>query len=634
MTLSRQLLSGITVAFVALLLGIEAIYVWAARDHLEAQLDAHANETATSLALSFGARASVIDVSIANIMINPVFDRGHFDLVEVRSPRGERIFARTLERTEIGVPGWFVALVPLEGPTGEALIASGWRQLGKVVVRVQPGYAYKQLYATAMATLAWLGLLFALALVAMRFYLAGILRPLEQIEQSAIAISERNFVSIDIEPGTRELQRVTRAINNLSAKVRDVITQESGRAERLRKDAFEDPLTGQMNRRGFEQSVGAALDQKREVHSGALALFAISGLDEINRQFGLSRGDELLKQLAHALAAPGAHGAPIVGRWQGPTLGAFVANIDEQAALAWAEGLCRGSTSLACGAVHFRENTATLARLAQIAEGALVEAARRRSALLVPLESGAQSVDLRKEIESAIQAGRISLLAQKVLTIPDQDLLQLELYCRLSDSEGKPIPAATFMPVASQHGLLAALDIRTIEEALAALERIKSLPWTVSVNVSVQSIADQAFRATLKSLLAMKRQVARRLIFEVTGYGAGRSPELVKGFADELRGTGARIAFDNFDIDRSSMAIVSDLLPAYIKLAPAFTQQIAEREDLRFIAEAMVRMLRPLEIPLIAQAVEDAATVPVLAEMGFAAYQGYIIGRPEPLPAV
>ena len=47
MTLSRQLLAGITAAFVILLLGIEAIYVSSARTHLEEQLDAHANETAT-----------------------------------------------------------------------------------------------------------------------------------------------------------------------------------------------------------------------------------------------------------------------------------------------------------------------------------------------------------------------------------------------------------------------------------------------------------------------------------------------------------------------------------------------------------------------------------------------------------
>ena len=386
MTLTRQLLTGITIAFIALLVGIEAIYVAIAKSYLEEQLDAHANETATSLALSLGARATSLDASLVNIMINPVFDRGYFELIEVRSPNRERVFGRTLERRSIDVPAWFVALVPLEGPRGEALITAGWKQLGKVIVQVHPGYAYQQLYSTATATLAWLAALFVLALLWVRHYLAGILRPLAEIERTALAISNRNFVSIGIEPRARELARVTRAMNSLSAKIREVITQESGHAERLRKEAFEDSLTGLLNRRGFEQSVAAALEDGSEVHSGVLALFFVSGMEEVNRLFGLSRGNEILRQLAEMLEAPGTHGPAIVGRWQGPTLAAFIPNIEPQAAVVWAEALGKtfsahlrveglpASAVLSGGLAHFAQDVVALARLAEAAEIAVQSA--------------------------------------------------------------------------------------------------------------------------------------------------------------------------------------------------------------------------------------------------------------------
>lgn len=646
MTLARQLLAGIIVAFFALLIGIEAIYISTAKSNLEEQLDAHANETATSLALSLGTRASALDASLANIMVNPVFDRGHFASIEVHSPGGERIFGRKLERSEIEVPRWFVALVPLDGPSGEALISSGWKQLGKVVVQIHPGYAYVQLYNTALATLIWLAVLFALALVLVRYYLAGILKPLRDIEQTALAISERNFVSITVEPRARELQRVTAAMNSLSAKIRDAITQESERAERLRKEAFEDPLTGQLNRRGFEQSLAAMLDTGGEVYSGALALFFVTGLDEINRVFGQSRGNETLKHLADALATPGAAGSAIVGRWQGPTLAAFLPNIQAQAALAWADGLCKDfsvglraegmeeGVRLSSGLTHFSGDTGALSRLAEAAEGALTLALKNGGAVLAPLQSGTQasSANLKIEIESAITANRIALLGQNVISVVEQDVLQIELLCTLSDSDGKAIPAGSFVPVASQHGLLPALDRKVIEQALAALERIESLPWAVSLNVSMQSIGDSAFRAALKDMFVKKKHLARRLVLEITGYAASRSPDLTKAFAAEMHRIGVRIAFDNFEIDRNSMAIVHELLPAYVKLAPAFTQEISTREDLRFIVEAMVRMLRPLEIPLIAQGVEEPGSIAVLTELGLSGYQGYAGGKPEPLP--
>ena len=646
MTLARQLLAGITVAFLALLLGIETIYVSTARSTLEQQLDAHANETATSLALSLGTRATTLDASLANIMVNPIFDRGHFASIEVRAVGGERVFGRELDRSEISVPAWFVALVPLQGPTGEALISSGWTQLGKVMVQVHPGYAYEQLYNTAVATLIWLAVLFALALLAVRYYLAGILKPLREIEKTALAISERNFTSITVTPRTRELQRVTAAMNSLSAKIRDAIMQESARAERLRKEAFEDPLTGQLNRRGFEQSVGAMLESGGEIYSGALALFFVTGLDEVNRVFGLSRGNATLKQLADALAAPGAHDAAVVGRWQGPTLAAFAANIEAQPALAWADGLCKNFSAqlraegmaaevqLSCGLTHFGEDTVSLARLAQVAESALADAVKKGGAVLAPLQSAGQATgaDMKKEIEAAIAADRITLLGQKVISVVDQDVLQVELLTSLHGGDGKAIPAGIFVPVASQYGLLPALDRKVIEQVLAALERVASLPWTVSLNVSMQSIGDAGFRAALASLLVKQKHLARRMVVELTGYAASRSPELAKAFSAEMHRFGTRVALDNFEIDRNSMAIVHELLPAYVKLSPAFTLEIAAREDLRFITEAMVRMLRPLEIPLIAQGVEDASTTTILADLGLSAYQGYAFGRPEALP--
>jgi diguanylate cyclase (GGDEF)-like protein len=434
-------------------------------------------------------------------------------------------------------------------------------------------------------------------------------------------------------------------MNSLSAKIREAITQEFDRAEHLRKEAFEDSLTGQFNRRGFEQSVSAKLEDSGAIHSGALAFASLAGLEEINRQFGLARGNEILRCLADAMAAPAAHGSAIVGRWQGPTLAAFIPNVASQPAHDWADGLCQSFIAglgaqglpegvvLSIGATHFSEDTVTLARLAQAAESALGDAVKKGGAVFAPLQSETRESgwDLKKEIQSAIEANRITLLGQKVLSIAGTEVLQVELLCSLSGSDGRAIPAGTFVPVASQHGLLAALDIRVVEHAFAALERVGSLPWSVSVNVSIQSICDDAFRASLRKLFIQYKQFAWRLVVEITGYAASRSPEQARIFAAELRATGVRIALDNFDIDRNSMAIVNDLRPSYVKLAPSFTQEITAREDLRFLVSAMVRMLRPLDIPLIAQGVEDAGTIPVLAELGLAGYQGYAGGRPEPL---
>lgn len=644
MTLTRQLLTGIIAMFIVLLIGVEAIYLHSARRNLEQQLNAHANETATSLALTIGSRMQTLDELLVTALVNPVFDRGYFESIEVKAADGTTVFSRNLGNKEIDSPGWFVTMVAFDAPIGQSLISAGWRQLGRVSVKAHPKFAYEQLWETGIATLTWLSVLFAAALIAMRFYLIGILRPLGKIEEAAVSIGNRDFVSIAFMPQARELQRVTQAINSLSAKIRDAITQETVRAERLRREAFEDPATGQLNRRGLENTLAAALGKSAEIYSGALVLFSLGGLEEINRAAGLSKGNEVLRRLCESLLLPGAPAPVTVGRWQGPTFAAFIGNVSQEAVMAWADALCRNfvadlhasglpqTVTAFAGAGCFSAGETTVGKLASLAEAALAEAASRGSgALARAQESGTNLSDLKAEIESALAGKRVSLLFQKVASIPEGDIVQYEFMSKLTDSRGQSIGAGVFVPLASQYGLLPALDRRVIELAIEALATRKDLPQNVSINVATQSLMDEGFRAGLADMLRQHPHEARRLVFELTGPSASKSPELIKEFARDLRRAGSRVALDNFEMDRKAVALLSELMPAYVKLAPVFTREISERDDARFILEAMMRVFQPLEIPVIAQGVEDKAMVAVLSQIGVSAYQGYALGRPEPL---
>lgn len=102
----------------------------------------------------------------------------------------------------------------------------------------------------------------------------------------------------------------------------------------------------------------------------------------------------------------------------------------------------------------------------------------RTPAALVPLQGSAQASgnDLKTEIESAIQANRITLLGQKAATVTGQDVLHFEILCSLSDHDGKTISAGIFVPIANQHGPLPSLDSKVLGRVLLALPRLESLP--------------------------------------------------------------------------------------------------------------------------------------------------------------
>ena len=46
---------------------------------------------------------------------------------------------------------------------------------------------------------------------------------------------------------------------------------------------------------------------------------------------------------------------------------------------------------------------------------------------------------------------------------------------------------------------------------------------------------------------------------------------------------------------------------------------------------SLIRIAQPLEIGIIAQAVESESLIQLLEDMGFAGYQGYANGKPQPI---
>ncbi len=648
MTLGRQLFTGLSVIFALLVLGIETIYVQNARHYLQQQLDAHAQETATSLALSLGLGMQAPDAVLADTFISPVFDRGHFASIRLLGLDGRALVTRELGDKPDAVPAMFKRLLPLEAPTGEALVTSGWRQLGRVIVVVHPRFAYGQLWQTAWESLAWLLVLYAFALLATQRFLRGILRPLQAIEQAALAIGRHEFGTLDLAAGTRELQRVGSAMNDMSTKLRDAIAEESIRAERLHKEAFEDQLSGTLNRRGLIQAVQNLLVEDAEVSSGALAFVSLIGLEEINRSLGAAKGDELVQQLAEVVRAPYAGDSPIVGRWQGASFGILLPNQTLADARSWAEAACSrfaallgeqsvpAGVSVAAGLVHFDAQHPAWPDLERQAGQALAEAIQRGAqgcvarSLVTDSRETRTADEWRRHIEAALGSGMLALYAQRVFALPGRAVLHAEIMSRLREPDGHVVAAVAFVPAASRHHLLPLIDRAALDQLWPLLEGA-TLPASVAVNISAQSMADSAFRSHLRARLAGAPLLARRIVFEVGGYAAVHGGERVAAFAAEVRATGARFALDGFELSGASLRLVHRLRPEYVKLSESYSHGVATSADLRFLVESLIRIVRPLEIKLIASNVEDAALLDQLAALGFDGFQGYAGDRPAPL---
>jgi len=649
MTLFRQLFFGASLLFLLVLAGVEAIYLSNARLYLQQQLESHSQDAATSLSLWLATVQPFEDRALIETVVNTSFDRGYYRSIRVVSLSGETLVAKQLASAQGEVPEWFTRLFPLEPPAAESLISSGWRQLGRVLVSSHPNFAYLQLWHAGVQTLVLLTLVYALVLVALRAFLATILRPLGEVERAATAIGERDFRIIALAPKARELARVVIAMNSLSAKIRRVIEDESARAAKLQREAYRDPVTRLYNRRGLEHELESLLRAERDVYSGVFVLLELERFKEYNLQRGYQRADELLALVAQTIAGACADQTAVCSRFGGASFAVAAVNLDANAArvlsaaissgveAAIVEQALTGEVQFHCGAAHFDAGAPQLSELLAAADLALSRAQQKGPdtfdlvALIELDRRGRGSLAWRKQIEEAIDTGKLALYTQAVLSLPGRALMQSEVVTRILDEGSNPVPAAQFLPMAARHSLMPRLDCLALEMLIARIDAGARLAPAIAINISAQTVADPVSRRRLIDTLLGRRDIAARLVFEMTEFGVIQAPALSLEFATEVRRLGAQFAIDHFSLHGDSLRQLHTLLPHYIKLAPAYTNELAEDRDSRFIVSSLIRIAQPLEIGVIAQAVESEPLIQLLEEMGFAGYQGYANGRPEPI---
>ncbi|HYD57678.1 MAG TPA: EAL domain-containing protein [Burkholderiales bacterium] len=645
MSLGRLLTLAVSALFLAALLGVEAIHLRSAQSHLQRQLESTAQDAATSIGLSLGNLMRDVDAALVQTVVNPAFDRGHYQRIEYVAPGGERLVERTLALEQGSYPAWFAALFPLHAPTAESLVSAGWRQLGKVRVTAHPRFAYEQLWASVRGTLVYLLVIYAAAILALRLFLRSVLRPLASVERAAQAISERNFVTLDVKPGTRELARVVEAMNALSRKVNEAIEAETRRAEKLQAAAYRDPVTGLLNGRGFAARFESIYEGDEQPFSGVLAMVELHDLGDINRALGPDRCDDLLRTLYKQMQEVAGATNGFAGRWTGgltilalpsttaPGAREKLATLRSRTSLLLKEFGVDRSERIYCGAVEVRGVPATLLSLTRSAEEAVLEAREAPEGVVV-LSGGAAAVaiaeaDPVETIREALAARRLRLLGQVAYRMSDHRALHTEILARLTDASGNEVSAAQFMPIVASHDMFRDLDRSVIQ---LVLERARGNDEAISINVSMRSAEQADFVDWLAATLAGNAAVARRLVFEIAEHGIVKNEAAAAAFARMVNAAGAGFAIDNYGVHRDSLAIVPRLKPAYIKLAGAHTPRIVTDAGARFFAESLVRASRQLDIPVIAQMIEEDSTFQALGPLGFAGYQGNLIDRPSPWP--
>lgn len=650
MTLYRQLLIFTLLLFFVLFAGTWFSKLNSTRTFLLDQLESHAQDTATSLGLSISPHMEHNDLPAVETMFNAVFDRGYYRIVRLTDVEDRMLIDRTREVAIEGVPQWFINLVPLETPSATSIVLAGWRQAGTVLVESHPGYAYKTLWDTVVRTSVWFLVMIVVVLVGGGLGLRILLKPLQRVEHQADFLCKKQYeIQTDL-PRTRELRRVVEAMNRMTYKVKDMFDEQAQVAERLRKNAYLDSLTGLGNRRYLEGQVATRLNRGESSLSGAFLLVELHDLQELNQVKGFRAGDELVQRVGQVLKASVEH-VPhcAVARLTGGNFALFLPDIGIDGAGQIAESIGKEFAQLPgegltvsenvghIGGVVY-ENSTTLGQLLSGADTALRAAQQQggnKWLIDTPAdESGAArgQMQWREILNDALEKKSILLFCQRVVRCSDRSTtVHLEVFSRIMDESGKLLSAGRFVPLAVRLGLVSALDRVVIEKALEACAGLSEAD-RLSVNVSPSSLKDAHFRGWLLPALKKLPPAGPKLTFEFAEFGAVQNLDLVREFGKEVQELGHGYGLDHFGQGFSNFGYLQSLRPDFVKIDRAYTDELLSKEsDSHFFIGSLIGVAHSLDIMVVAEGVETEEQYRLLHELNLDAVQGYLIGRPEPL---
>ena len=139
--------------------------------------------------------------------------------------------------------------------------------------------------------------------------------------------------------GHRKGGRATALPRTENARLKHELARAEAKIAALEALADVDPLTGVLNRRGFERELKRSLAYvARYGVSAALLYVDLDGFKTVNDRHGHSVGDRMLRQVARALVGR-VRASDIVGRLGGDELAVLLWNISEDDAVLKARAL-------------------------------------------------------------------------------------------------------------------------------------------------------------------------------------------------------------------------------------------------------------------------------------------------------
>jgi len=483
------------------------------------------------------------------------------------------------------------------------------------------------------------GILIALVVGAI---LAGdILRPLR-----ALALAARRMTSGDYSGeipvrGQNEFSELASAFNAMQ----DAISE---REQRIMVQARQDPLTGLGNRSIARGSLLKAI-RHAQAEQGSCAALTIDlrRFKEVNDVFGHQAGDNLLQIVALRLLSSIKDNDEVI-RLGADVFLVILSDVDAIAAMTVARRIntalsqtvelqdlnlsITAHTGVALYPEHANESE-ELMRRSDIA----MHVAKETGIQVSLYQSGTDEQHLRRlgllrDLKVALEQDGLHMCYQPKAALLDHDYIGAEALIRWHHPQFGPQNPEEFIGIAESAGYINILTRWMLKQTIGQLGMWHQLGVRVhlSVNISAQDLLDNELPGYIADLLTNHDVTANYLCLEITESSIMQDEQQSLIMLNRFKGMGLRLSVDDFGTGFSSLSQLKRLPVDELKIDKSFILKLDESEDDVVIVRSTIELGHNMGLSVVAEGVENNASLGILGQYGCDMIQGYYLGKPMP----
>ncbi|MBK1673849.1 two-component system response regulator [Ectothiorhodospira shaposhnikovii] len=412
-----------------------------------------------------------------------------------------------------------------------------------------------------------------------------------------------------------------------------------------------DLITGLYNRQYFLERVQQALGQATQGKSNATLIeLAVDQFNNIRDLVGVAGADLVLSDLGKLLE-DACGSSDIVARLEGQAYGILSPRWEMQEIAQFTQDLLGQISQHLCevegrsisftasiGAVQIDENAPDIDELLSRSHKACEEAAAsggNRTVIYQPQEGEMTQKQLDEtwsgRILDAMQSNRLIMFFQPIISLHGEAGERYEVSMHMLNESGEAIDPNEFMPSAERTSMARDLDQWVISQALGTLatQRKAGKDTIFFIRLTRSTLLDPGMAPWIADQFKEHRLPAECVVFQIKVGTVVAHLKQTRDLVKSLKSIHCQFVLDDFGIGLNPFQILQHIPADYLKVDASYTENLLKNLEDQDVLKHLTDTAHAQGKMIIAQQVEDAATLSVLWGMGVNFIQGNFLQPPS-----